>query len=52
MARRMKGCMADLVVRWTDILMALGWMTDWIDIFINGWMIRCFLWLKGWTMST
>ena len=29
MACRMNGCMAGLVVRWTDRLMPLGWMTDW-----------------------
>ena len=40
MARRMKGCMAELVIRWMDRLMPVGWMTDWIDNFVDGWMTR------------
>ena len=45
MARRMNVCMADLAVRWTDRLMPLGWMTYWIDSFLNGWIIK---FLGGW----
>ena len=37
MARRMKGCMDDLVVRWMDRVMPVGRMADWIDSFVNGW---------------
>ena len=45
MARRINVCMAGLVVRWTDRLMPLGWMTDWIGSFVDEWMVRC---LGGW----
>ena len=40
MALRMKGYMADLIIRWMDRLMPVGWMTDWIDSFVDGWMTR------------
>ena len=35
------GCMADLVVRWMNRLMPIGWMAGWIVSFVDGWMIRC-----------
>ena len=53
MACWMKGCLADCVVRWVDWLMSVGWVTDWLDRFVDGWMdATIFGWLKGWTMST
>ena len=40
-ARMMNECIADWEVRWTDRFMPLGRMTDWIDSFVNEWIIGC-----------
>ena len=45
MARWMYDWRAFWLVRWRDGLMPLGWMTDWIDIFVEGWTSSC---LDGW----
>ena len=40
MARWVDGFLADWEVRWTVILMPLGWKTDWIYSFVDGSLIR------------